>query len=284
MTALIDTLFQIEKQLGIETDRLMPYAEQDTIGGFHPDPAQRQWDMGAIFDVEGRALYAVIRALKPQTVVEVGSGTGCSATHICAALVNNQANDGIDGHLTTVDRGNTPQIPDVYQPFVTILPGDGIAYLALLPDNSVDFILEDADHTTDMCQAVGELARTKLKPGGALLVHDAAHWAVGADVRKGYDLAGLDMRVYLTDPSDCGWGVWKRPNPYVDHYETLPNGEILEFPKWAVPVDTAILQAQEDYPEKPKRHMVTEDGEELEIVDAPPAQKVKRTRKPKAAK
>jgi predicted O-methyltransferase YrrM len=205
MTALIDVLFQIEKQLGLELDSLLPYAEADNIGGFHPDPTQRQWGMGAIFGVEGQTLYALIRALKPETLVEIGSGTGCSATHIAAALSANGR-----GHLTTVDRGNTPQIPADLLDYVTIHAGDGINYLALLPDSSVDFILEDADHTADMCHAIGELVKTKLKPGGVLLVHDIAHWGVGADIRRGYDLAGMEVRRYLIEPSDCGWGVWQR--------------------------------------------------------------------------
>lgn len=271
MTALIDTLFQIEKYLGLELDSLMPLAEKDDIGGFHPDPAQRKWDMGAIFDVEGRTLYAVIRALQPDTVLEIGSGTGCSATHICSALRDNK-----HGHMTTVDRGNTPQIPADLNPFVTIQPGDGISYLALQPDNSIDFLLEDADHTTELCHAVGELAKTKLRPGGVLFVHDIEHFAVGAAIRAGYDLAGMDVRRYRTDPSDCGWGVWQRPPlPYnvVGDFIKQNNLDVIGEQLTRIygdldidPVDTDVLQAQE----------------EPNANEAPPVQKVKRTRKPKA--
>jgi predicted O-methyltransferase YrrM len=306
MTALIDTLFQLEKYLGLELDSLMPYAEADNIGGYHPDAAQRKWWTGAIWEVEGKTLYALIRALQPETVVEVGSGTGCSSTHMAAAL---KANGG--GHVTTVDRGNTPQIPADLQVFVTILPGDGIDYLALLPDNSVDFILEDADHTKDMCAAIGELAKTKLKPGGVLMAHDAAHFAVGADVKAGYDLAGLDFRVYLTDPSDCGWAVWKRPDGRIgllqpdkimqglDAFNEVVNPEADDSPV----IDTTVLQAQEEYPDvvsevqaEPWTPSTLSDGQkEMLNLDAkwqaedkaatPPAEKkVKRTRKAKAKK
>jgi SAM-dependent methyltransferase len=270
MTALIDTLFQLEKYLGLETDSLMPLAELDDIGGYHPDEALRKWWTGAIWAVEGQTLYALIRALKPETIVEIGSGTGCSSTHMAAAL---KVNGG--GHITTVDRGNTPQIPADLQSFVTILPGDGINYLALEPDNSIDLILEDADHTADMCAAIGELAKTKLKPGGVLMAHDAAHWAVGKDVKAGYDLAGLDFRVYLTDPSDCGWLVWKRPTAqFIEgelarlsqevHSELFADAiRSIGMQTDASPViDTAVLQAQEE----------------------PNAKPVKRTRKPKAKK
>jgi predicted O-methyltransferase YrrM len=204
---LTDTLFVIENFLGIETDSLLPLAEQDNIGGYHPDPSQRQWGSGAIWDVEGRIIYALIRALKPLNVVEVGSGTGCSTNHIIAAL---WANEG--GHVTTLDRGNTPLIPDSLSEYVTVLPGDAFDYLEAQPDNSIDFILEDADHSEAMCYRVGELAKTKLAPGGVLLAHDAAHFGVGADVRAGFTRAGLQYRVYLTEPSDCGWLVWQQPS------------------------------------------------------------------------
>jgi len=269
MTALIDTLFQLEKYLDLELDSLLPYAEADTIGGYHPDEALRKWWTGAIWEVEGQTLYALIRALKPQTIVEIGSGTGCSTNHMAAALLQNYANPATAGHITTIDRGNTPRILDNHESFVTAIPGDGIDYLALLPDNSVDFILEDADHTAHMCYAIGELAKTKLRPGGVLMAHDAVHETVGRDVRAGYDRAGLDLRTYLTDPSDCGWGVWKRPQALVIEMEmsprlnTMPNHLLAPMPPpariqgiaWDAPqtdtspvIDTSVLQAQEDKP------------------------------------
>lgn len=255
MTALVDTLFQLEKYLGLELDSLLPFAETDDIGGYHPDPALRKWGMGAIFEVEGQTLYALIRALKPDTVVEIGSGTGCSATHITSALRDNG-----HGHMTTVDRGNTPQIPDDLQQYVTIQSGDGVEWLQQQPDNSIDFLLEDADHTTPLCAAIGELAKTKLRPGGVLMVHDAVHWAVGAEVRAGYDLAGLDVRTYLTDPSDCGWAVWVRPKKFENAYGSFVTQENADLVAQAAEkayslADTEpVLQAQEDQrPVKAKR-------------------------------
>lgn len=245
MTALVDTLFQLEKYLGLELDSLAPLAAQDTIGGYHPDPDQRLWNPGAVWDVEGRTLYALIRSLKPLNVVEIGSGLGCSTNHIIAAL---WANDG--GHVVTIDRGNTPQIPNMLREYATVLAGDAIEWLQQQPDNSIDFILEDADHSESMCYEVGELAKTKLRPGGVLMVHDAVHPTVGADVRAGYDRAGLDFRTYLTDPSDCGWLVFRRPPTVSLAYNGVPvvTVELSRTP------DEPVLQAQEDQrPVKAKR-------------------------------
>jgi predicted O-methyltransferase YrrM len=259
MTALIDTLFMMESFLGIEADTLLPFAQADNIGGYHPDPAQRQWGSGAIWDVEGRIIYALIRALKPVNVVEIGSGTGCSTTHIASALSHNYPL--AVGSISTIDRGNTPQIPDDVIAFVTIFSGDAIEWLQQQPDNSIDFILEDADHSEAMCYRVGELAKTKLAPGGVLLAHDAAHFGVGADVRAGFTRAGLQYRVYLTEPSDCGFMVWrKEQNTVAQAHRDLPiahsgspawNGE--DDPVLAASLaDTEpVLQAQEKQ-SKPK--------------------------------
>lgn len=237
MTALIDTLFMMESFLGIEADSLLPYAEADSIGGYHPDPSQRQWGSGAIWAVEGQILYALIRALKPVNVVEIGSGTGCSTNHIASALKENDIEQFEHvGHVVTLDRGNTPAIHDFLQAYVTVLAGDAIHLLELMANNSLDFILEDADHSEEMCYRVGELAKTKLAPGGVLLAHDAAHFGVGADVRAGFTRAGVLGRVYLTEPSDCGWMVWRKPKT-----DTSPVS------------DYAPIQAQEDKPKRKRK-------------------------------
>lgn len=241
MTILIDTLFMIENFLGIETDSLLPYAEADNIGGYHPDPSQRQWGSGAIWDVEGRVIHALIRSLKPVNVVEIGSGTGCSTNHIASALLANYAVKA--GHVVTLDRGNTPRIADDLQGFVTVLPGDAFEYLELLPDNSIDFILEDADHSEEMCYRVGEIAKRKLAPGGVLVAHDAAHPTVGGDVTAGFRRAGLQGRVYLTEPSDCGLLVWRKAETFQPIIKDMGYSE--PQPITDLVYDETVLQAQE---------------------------------------
>lgn len=254
MTALIDTLFQLEKQLGIELDTMMPFAEADNLGGYHPEETQRKWGSGAVWEVEGKTLYALVRALKPQNILEIGSGTGCSTNHMAKAVQENGS-----GRVVTIDRGNTPYVAHELRDLVDVRNDDAINYLALQPDNSIDFLLEDADHSIPLCQAIAELAKTKLRPGGVLMAHDAAHFSVGADVKRGYDLAGLDFRVYLTDPSDCGWLVWKRPQT---DYSPLNDGR--------------VLQAQGDYPPEVEKI--------IESLADKPAPVKKPTRKPKAKK
>jgi predicted O-methyltransferase YrrM len=252
---LTDTLASIETYLGLDAGTLQPHADADDIGGYHPDSTQAQWGSGAIWDVEGRILHALVRALQPFAVVEIGSGTGCSTTHVAAAL---HANGG--GHITTIDRANTPFVPLALRGYVDIRGGDALEWLTEQPDHSIDLLIEDADHSRQLCAEIGRLAQQKLSSGGVLLAHDAAHFNVGPEVKDGYTRAGLDYQVYLTEPSDCGWLVWKAPV-----FTTLT--PFVSFAGWPE-------SGLSDWPEKRKRTMVTEDGEELDIVDAPPVEKV----------
>lgn len=214
---LTDTLFVIENFLGLETDSLLPLANEDNIGGYHPEPSQRTYEAGAIWDVEGRTIHALIRALKPVKVVEIGSGAGCSTNHIASALKANN-----NGHLVTLDKGNTPTISIEWQEYVTVSGGDAFEYLESLPDNSIDFILEDADHSEEMCYRVGEIAKTKLVPGGVLVAHDAAHPTVGGGVVAGFRRALTGYRVYLTEPSDCGLLIYRKPAETVSVSQEKP--------------------------------------------------------------
>jgi hypothetical protein len=60
------------------------------------------WARGAINQGDRRAIYGLIRALKPATLLEIGTHVGSSTLHIAAALRAN-ARDGRPGKLTTVD-------------------------------------------------------------------------------------------------------------------------------------------------------------------------------------
>lgn len=216
---LHEALEQIVDHLGLTVEQfsfgryetrhgaLIGYAGEDTIGGWHPDPALRRWPVGSVFEVEGKALYALTRALRPQNCVEIGIQDGCSASHIAAALKANGS-----GHLTSIDRGNSGSlIPDRLRPYIRIISGHAQHYIPEhYADDSLDFIFEDADHSELLSYTIGTLAKTKLKIGGILVAHDISQFLVGADVRAGYDRAGLDYRVFDIEPSDCGLMIWRR--------------------------------------------------------------------------
>jgi hypothetical protein len=217
---LNDTLKLIALQLHLDPNELIRFASEDLIGGYHRDPAQSKWHIGSLYEVEGKALYALVRALKPQHVGEIGSLYGCSTTHLATALSVNG-----EGRLTAVDIEEKPgsAMPPHLSPLVTKVIGDGLEWLRSQPDASIDLIFEDSSHGTEMCYQVAELCKTKLAPGGVLVMHDAAHTQaflgdgtivhspVGAEVCAGLDRAlGTEYRVYLSEPSDCGFAIWRR--------------------------------------------------------------------------
>lgn len=233
---LNDSLLLIAMQLQLDPNELIGYANEDTISGYHWQPEKSKWRQGSIWEVEGKTIYALIRALKPQNVVEIGSWVGCSATHIATALSVNGS-----GHVTAVDID--PQAGESFPAHLasvrTTVTSDGISWLAGQEDESIDLLFEDSSHDTDMCASIAALCKTKLAPGGVMLMHDAAHSKaivgggaiidspVGAAVCAGLDRAlGSEYRVYLAEPSDCGLAVYQRPK--------LPITERLKNTTWDI--------------------------------------------------
>lgn len=218
---LQETLQLIALQLRLDPDDLTRFANEDTIGGYSANAAESKWMIGSLYEVEGKTLYALVRALKPDHVAEIGSLRGCSTTHLATALAVNE-----HGRITAVDvnAGARDQFPNGLEQLLTAVVGDGLEWLAGQEDGSIDFLFEDSSHGEEMCRAVAELAKTKLSPGGVMVMHDAAHdfailgdgrklpSEVGETVRRGLDKAlGPDgYRVYLAAPSDCGLAIYQR--------------------------------------------------------------------------
>lgn len=92
----------------------------------------------------GQLLYALVRATRPETVVEFGMSFGISAIHLAAAVRDN----GI-GHVVTTELSDT-KIAAAKQTFaevglddvITVLAGDALSTLAGL-DRPVNFVLLD---------------------------------------------------------------------------------------------------------------------------------------------
>ncbi len=222
------SLMIIGQRFGFNIDNLKLDAMSDTLGGYSPDEALRKWPMGSLFAVEGQTLFALVRALQPLRVLEIGTHRGASATHIAAALKrdDNEGNNG--AKLTGCDLGDYggDLILDYLRPYIEILHVNGIDYLADQPDNTFGLIFEDASHDAETTAAVAQLAMRKLAPGGVLAVHDAAHFLVGKDIRAGLDAANLPggYGVYLCEPSDCGLAIWRKALPAPD---VVPDAEEL---------------------------------------------------------
>ena len=251
-----------------------------------------------LFRSEGQVLYSLIRILKPESVLEIGALRGCSTTHMATALSINQKGKLVSVDLTE-DAGD--MMPKHLRDIVTSVQMDGIEYLSGVEDESLDMVFEDSSHGEDQCASIAALCKTKLMPGGILVMHDAAHDIailgdgnkvnsdVGATVRAGLTRAlGDEYRVYISEPSDCGFAVYERPTKQSFNALMIEHDKAIQrhIQDKAHTIAESLTNATQLI-EKPKREMTTADGEHLEIVDAPPVEtlpeKKKRGRKPKNA-
>lgn len=214
-------LMLLAVQNGYNANELVQYIDEDHVGGYHVQAALATWPSGSVWESEGQMLYALVRYLKPEHVVEIGCLYGCSTTHIASALLKNGS-----GWVTSVDNGANGQrgelIPLDKREVIKLVNGDGGDYLEGLADNSVDFIFEDAGHGEEDVYRFTVLAMKKLKPGGLLINHDAMHDLAyygdgnkvaaddGAKIRAGLTRAGVQFQTYKPHESDCGFAVTRK--------------------------------------------------------------------------
>jgi predicted O-methyltransferase YrrM len=210
---LHDALRAIAQQFNLDANELTAYAAFDPHDGW--DEGRGSWSSGSVWTVEGRVLYALVRALKPQRVIEFGTADGCSATHIAEAL---RANG--DGSLTCVDKNDWAgrYIPDDLRDLIrsdvaTVeerLKADRVFY---------DFVYEDSDHTAETVGAVWKWARQHVTHGGAVISHDAVHPAIGHLVKAGIEQSGAQgVRYYPLTPAPQvgatqtgqGFAIWRQ--------------------------------------------------------------------------
>jgi predicted O-methyltransferase YrrM len=226
--SLNDALDSIAASFELNADDLIEYAAQDPWGGYH-DKYDDGFPGGSIWRVEGQVLYALVRALRPRRVLEIGTYWGGSATHILQALHDNEG----DGSLTCVDlnTGVGSMIPANLRSRVTILQGDLYQWLPaqIKVGETFDLIWEDSQHSVETTEAAWRAAWSLLTPGGIMACHDAEHLhvpsntGVGALVREGIARAGFfaatpPAKTYLIAPSDCGLAVWRKLPAQTDDY------------------------------------------------------------------
>jgi predicted O-methyltransferase YrrM len=204
---LDEALTMIAADIGLDADELIAYAAEDNIGGYHADESLSRWPIGSLWEVDGQVLYALVRALRPASIVEMGAHRGASTAHIAAALKANGT-----GELYSVDilESTGDLLPDEYRDVVTFVYKDAVEYLNSTR-RKFDMAFEDMMHTAEQVLAVcGEL-KTRVRPGGLVLHHDSEHFVVGSEVRAGLEASGVAYRSVLIAPADTGLAWWRMP-------------------------------------------------------------------------
>lgn len=140
---------------------------------------------GGVNPGDRRALYALVRALKPASVLEIGTHIGSSTIHIAQALKTNGG-----GHLTTVDiydvnhdqtgswkKYQTPRpIKAMLEEIgldnrVTFNAEGSISFLKKT-DLNFDMIFLDGDHAAAAVYQEVSLALRHLSQDGIIILHD----------------------------------------------------------------------------------------------------------------
>jgi predicted O-methyltransferase YrrM len=135
----------------------------------------------------GQLLYAIIRGVRPQTVIEFGTSFGISTIYLAAAVADNGT-----GHVLTTELSSKKvqaaraslDEAGVGAP-VTILEGDALQTLADVP-GPIELVLLDG--WKELCLPVLRLLEPRLAPGALVIADDMTH-------------AGLaDYLAYVRDP------------------------------------------------------------------------------------
>jgi predicted O-methyltransferase YrrM len=137
----------------------------------------------------GKLLYAVIRASRPQTVVEFGTSFGISTIYLAAAVTDNGTGHVLTTELSSkkVEAAGANLREAGVEAAVTILEGDALDTLAGVPA-PVGVVLLDG--WKDLCLPVLRLLEPKLAPGAL----------VAADDTNGPAMA--DYLAYIRDPAN----------------------------------------------------------------------------------
>jgi predicted O-methyltransferase YrrM len=118
----------------------------------------------------GRLLYSLVRATRPQTIVEFGMSLGLSGIHLAAAVRDNGAGRVVTTELSAAKIATaTRNFADVgLADVVTVLEGDALETLPTL-EGPVDFVLLDG--WKELYLPVIKLLEPRLSPG-TLVVAD----------------------------------------------------------------------------------------------------------------
>ena len=190
-------------QLTTVLSRLFAAAARDRDDAPPLPPGQTSWAAASALDranafedvyipisaEAGTLLYALARAIRPETVIEFGTSFGISTIYLAAAVADNGTGRVVTTELN--DKKAKAAQANLQQAgvdaAVTILAGDARQTLADLP-GPVGLVLLDG--WKDLCLPVLRLLEPKLAPGALVAADDNDH-------------AGMaDYLQYVRDPAN----------------------------------------------------------------------------------
>ncbi len=167
--------------------RTTPYTHRDIVRLFSPGSF-------ACPPETGRSLYALVRAILPQVVVEFGTAHGFSTLHLAAALRDNGKGHlyGSEMHPAKARAARANLADAGLDDWAEVLEGDAAETLGAIADVDLLYLDGWVDHYLDVLRVVED----HLRPGAFIQADDVGlDWAKS---RKGT----RDYLAYVDDPAN----------------------------------------------------------------------------------
>jgi predicted O-methyltransferase YrrM len=192
------------RRLECDVENLRPRSTIDLGGLFDSHEIEMRWaqsskrlDAFAIPERRGglnlsdrKAIYYLVSKLNPSSVLEIGTHIGASTLHIASALSANQAKDGREAKLVSVDirdvnslatkpwlthgarQSPSEMIREIgYEPFVDFVTDSSLSYFAKCK-RRFDLIFLDGDHSAATVYQEIPAALSRLNQNGVIVLHD----------------------------------------------------------------------------------------------------------------
>jgi predicted O-methyltransferase YrrM len=204
-----NVLRQIAERFDLDGAALVRYAREDKRKG-----QDKGNENGTAYTNDGKLLYAMVRLLRPDHILEIGTYKGGGTIHLAEAVKKNGAPEKM-GVVLSVDiwEGSGLAIPDELMGWVEVVHQNIDFWLDeySLPEPFFDFIFEDGPHSEHSVHNIYQALPPILKPGGFILSHDTStgmHNYIVNGMRKGG--VDLDDVLFVDLPGNpCGMSVYR---------------------------------------------------------------------------
>lgn len=165
-------------------------------------------------------LYRAVRDLKPQFIVELGTGPWGATTRAMALALKDENLSGSKLYSVDIDLGATQSTLSYLNNFqltkyCTLVTSGSVEFLNSLPPKTIDFLFIDTDHTRDQTFKEFNAALEKLIDDPIIFMHDILQTGVMSAITD-FLLANLNWQfIQCLTPNEpvsgCGYLIKRNP-------------------------------------------------------------------------